>query len=249
MGGRALCRADPRVHLPPGRRPCAVLVPGRTVPHPTVQRTVAQVVRGRPRGQRTHGRPGQLARRRRRVLGVRLPSGVCGGLRTGAPQASRVHRPARPDRRSADGELSHYRPRPADHVQHTRHPAAFMGEANLLDGVIAGVTEDAIVVTTVSGGHRIPHAPAVSAGSGRTRAVSLFSCPSTFRSAWRQRTGSSSAKWRFRTFRSPEPTAAVTSHRINRRTEHRSPRTCPGRNESNRATALRPAWHRNMRFF
>ena len=64
-----------------------------------------------------------------------------------------------------DPESVHPRPR-------NTFAAAFMGEANLLDGVIAGVTEDAIVVTTVFGSHGIPHAPAVSAGAGRTRAVS-----------------------------------------------------------------------------
>ena len=51
--------------------------------------------------------------------------------------------------------------------------AAFMGEANFLNGVIADVTDDAIIVMTVFGNHTIPHASAISVDFSRTRAVSL----------------------------------------------------------------------------
>ncbi len=51
--------------------------------------------------------------------------------------------------------------------------AAFMGEANFLNGVIADVTDEAIIVMTVFGNHVIPHASAISVDHSRTRAVSL----------------------------------------------------------------------------
>lgn len=51
--------------------------------------------------------------------------------------------------------------------------AAFMGEANFLDGTIGNVSDDTITVTTVFGNHIVPRAAAISVDLSRTRTVSL----------------------------------------------------------------------------
>ncbi len=51
--------------------------------------------------------------------------------------------------------------------------AAFMGEANFLDGVIADVTDDTVIVMTVFGNHSIPRTSAIGVDFSETRAVSL----------------------------------------------------------------------------